>query len=166
MTAARRGSFGERLRRYRISAGLTPGALPGGAVSPGATAGPASAAAEGEHKQATVLFCQLADSAMLAERLGQERMLAFLDYFFEQAEAEVRRFEGTVSSFLSDGVVALFGVPVSHEDHARRGVLAALGLQRRLNEPWAAHGVPDNDWSPSAVLRMALNTGLVAVGHI
>jgi class 3 adenylate cyclase/transcriptional regulator with XRE-family HTH domain/tetratricopeptide (TPR) repeat protein len=142
------------------------GALPGGAVSPGATAGPASAAAEGEHKQATVLFCQLADSAMLAERLGQERMLAFLDYFFEQAEAEVRRFEGTVSSFLSDGVVALFGVPVAHEDHARRGVLAALGLQRRLNEPWAAHGVPDNDWSPSAVLRMALNTGLVAVGHI
>jgi len=93
-------------------------------------------------------------------------MLAFLDYFFELAEAEVRRFEGTVSSFLSDGVVALFGVPVAHEDHARRGVLAALGLQRRLNEPWAAHGVPDNDWTPSSVLRMALNTGLVAVGHI
>jgi class 3 adenylate cyclase/tetratricopeptide (TPR) repeat protein len=143
--------------------------LPGDDASLGATAppaGPASAAAEGEHKQATVLFCQLADSAMLAERLGQEGMLAFLDYFFEQAEAEVRRFEGTVSSFLGDGVVALFGVPVAHEDHARRGVLAALGLQRRLNEPWAAHGVPDGDWTPSSVLRMALNTGLVAVGHI
>jgi class 3 adenylate cyclase/transcriptional regulator with XRE-family HTH domain/tetratricopeptide (TPR) repeat protein len=154
----------------RVTPELDPTAvLPGDAAALGATAppaGPASAAAEGEHKQATVLFCQLADAAMLAERLGQEGMLAFLDHFFEQAEAEVRRFEGTVSSFLSDGVVALFGVPVAHEDHARRGVLAALGLQRRLNEPWAAHGVPDGDWTPSSVLRMALNTGLVAVGHI
>jgi class 3 adenylate cyclase/tetratricopeptide (TPR) repeat protein/transcriptional regulator with XRE-family HTH domain len=154
----------------RVAPELGPTAvLPGDAASPGATAppaGPASAAAEGERKQATVLFCQLADAALLAERLGQEGMLAFLDYFFEQAQAEVGRFEGTVSSFLSDGVVALFGVPVAHEDHARRGVLAALGLQRRLNQPWAAHGVPDNDWAPSSVLRMALNTGLVAVGHI
>src|SRR5918995_1599283 len=104
------------------------GALPGGAVSPGATAGPASAA--------------------------------------EQAEAEVRRFEGTVSSFLSDGVVALFGVPVAHEDHARRGVLAALGLQRRLRER-SAPGTRGADRAGSpAMLRMALNTGLVAVGQI
>jgi class 3 adenylate cyclase/tetratricopeptide (TPR) repeat protein/transcriptional regulator with XRE-family HTH domain len=154
----------------RMAPKLGPAAvLPGDAASRGAVAPPAgfaSAAVEGEHKQATVLFCQLADSAMLAERLGQEGMLAFLDYFFEQAEAEVRRFEGTISSYLSDGVVALFGVPVAHEDHARRGVLAALGLQRQLNQPWAAHGGPDGDWVPSSVLRMALNTGLVAVGHI
>jgi hypothetical protein len=47
-----------------------------------------------------------------------------------------------------------------------RGVLAALGLQRRLNQPGAAHGVPDTEWTPSPVLRMALNTGLVAVGYI
>jgi len=154
----------------RVAPRLGPAAVPlGDAGSRGATAappGPALAAAEGEHKQATVLFCQLADAAMLAGRLGQEGMLAFLDWFFEQAQAEVGRFEGTVSSFLSDGMVALFGVPVAHEDHARRGVLAALGLQRRLDEPWAAHGVPDSDWTPSSVLRMALNTGLVAVGHI
>jgi class 3 adenylate cyclase/tetratricopeptide (TPR) repeat protein/transcriptional regulator with XRE-family HTH domain len=143
--------------------------LPGDAAISGAT-GPAedsgSVPVEGEHKQATVLFCQLADSATLAERLGQEGMLAFLDFFFEQAKAEVRRFEGTVSSFLSDGIVALFGVPVAHEDHARRGVLAALGLQRRLNEPWAGHDEAGDDWAPASVLRMALNTGLVAVGHI
>jgi transcriptional regulator with XRE-family HTH domain len=90
------------------------------------------ASAGGEHKQATVLFCQLADADALARGLGPEGMLAFLDAFFERAEAEVRRFEGTVSSYLSDGLVALFGVPVAHEDHARRGVLAALGLQDGL----------------------------------
>jgi class 3 adenylate cyclase/tetratricopeptide (TPR) repeat protein/transcriptional regulator with XRE-family HTH domain len=110
--------------------------------------------AEGEHKQATVLFCQLADPAALVGSLGHERMLSFLDSFFEQAVAEVRRFEGTISSFLNDGFVALFGVPVAHEDHARRGVLAALGLQRALGE------------RSRGMLRIGLNTGLVAVAQI
>jgi len=123
-------------------------------------------AAEGEHKQATVLFCQLADGAELADSMGQDGMLAFLDSFFEQAEAEVRRFEGTVSSFLSDGLVALFGVPVAHEDHARRGVLAALGLQRRLRER-SGPGARGSDRAGSLGMpRMALNTGLVAVSQI
>src|SRR5215468_5545561 len=122
------------------------------------------AAGEGEHKQATVLYCQLADGAALARSLGTDGMLAFLDSFFELAEAEVRRFGGTISSFLSDGLVALFGVPVAHEDHARRGVLAALGLQRRLA---AAREAEDAGASASAELvRMALNTGLVAVSQI
>jgi len=111
------------------------------------------AAADGEHKQATVLFCQLADTT-LVRSLGHERMLSFLDSFFEQAVVEVRRFEGTVSSFLNDGFVALFGVPVAHEDHARRGVLAALGLQRALGE------------RSRGMLRIGLNTGLVAVAQI
>src|SRR5437667_4034879 len=121
------------------------------------------AALEGEHKQATVLYCQLADGAAVARKLGTDGMLAFLDSFFEQAEAEVRRFEGTITSFLSDGLVALFGVPVAHEDHARRGVLAALGLQRRLT---AAPAGEDALGSTAGLLRMALNTGLVAVSQI
>src|SRR5215218_2085339 len=91
-------------------------------------------AADGEQKQATILFCQLADPTVLTESMSQEQTLAFLDSFFELATAEVRRFEGTISSFLNDGFVALFGVPVAHEDHARRGVLAAIGLQRALGE--------------------------------
>lgn len=110
--------------------------------------------AEGEHKQATVLFCQLADPAALVGSLGHERMLSFLDSFFEQAAVAVRRFEGTISSFLNDGFVALFGVPVAHEDHARRGVLAALALQRALSE------------RSRRMLRIGLNTGLVAVAQI
>jgi len=110
-----------------------------------------------------VLYCQLADGAAFAGKLGTDGMLAFLDSFFEQAEAEMRRFEGTITSFLSDGLVALFGVPVAHEDHARRGVLAALGLQRRLT---AAPAGEDALGSTAGLLRMALNTGLVAVSQI
>jgi class 3 adenylate cyclase/tetratricopeptide (TPR) repeat protein/DNA-binding XRE family transcriptional regulator len=121
-------------------------------------------ASEGEHKQATILYCQLADGAGLARRLGTDGMLAFLDSFFEQAEAEVRRFEGTISSFLSDGLVALFGVPVAHEDHARRGVLTALGLQRRLADTPA--GEDAGGVSCAGLMRMALATGLVAVSQV
>src|SRR5919198_777613 len=127
---------------------------------------PVSAPTDGEHKLATVLFCQLAHAGSLAQRLGSEGMLAFLDYFFGQAEAEVRQFEGTISSFLSDGFVALFGVPVAHEDHARRGVLAALGLQRRLKEPWSPPSASHTADPVQPALRMSLATGLVAIGHL
>ena len=138
--------------------------VPGTSRAADSTVGPERAAAlEGEHKQATVLYCQLADGAAVARKLGTDGMLAFLDSFFEQAEAEVRRFDGTISSFLSDGLVALFGVPVAHEDHARRGALAALGLQRRLT---AAPAGEDALGSTAGLLRMALNTGLVAVRQI
>src|SRR5919199_2478724 len=127
---------------------------------------PVSATTDGEHKLATVLFCQLAEAGPLAQRLGSEGMLVFLDYFFGQAEAEVRQFEGTISSFLSDGFVALFGVPVAHEDHARRGVLAALGLQRRLKEPWSPPSASHTADPVQPALRMSLATGLVAIGHL
>jgi class 3 adenylate cyclase/tetratricopeptide (TPR) repeat protein/DNA-binding XRE family transcriptional regulator len=128
-----------------------------------------SIAAEGEHKLATVLYCQLGDAALLAQHLGPEELLAFMDHFFQQAEAEVQRFEGTISSFLNDGFIALFGVPLAHEDHARRGVLAALGIQRRLRQPRAPADVraAGAGLAPRGVLlRMALHTGLVAVGQL
>ncbi len=127
---------------------------------------PVSTGTDGEHKVATVLFCQLADAGPLAQRLGSEGMLAFLDYFFGQAEAEVRQFDGTISSYLSDGFVALFGVPVAYEDHARRGVLAALGLQRRLKEPRPPPSAAHTPEALQEAPRMALSTGLVAVGHL
>jgi transcriptional regulator with XRE-family HTH domain len=76
---------------------LTDETAPGGPTAH--PAGPVSAATDGEHKLATVLSCQFADAGPLAQRLGSDGMLAFLDYFFGQAEAEVGRFEGTISSF-------------------------------------------------------------------
>jgi DNA-binding XRE family transcriptional regulator len=90
---------------------------------------------DGEHKVATLLCCQLDNTQLLAEHLGAERLLGFVEHFFQEAEAEVERFEGTISSFLNDGFVALFGAPLAHEDHARRAVLAALGIERRLRDP-------------------------------
>ena len=120
-------------------------------------------AVEGERKQVTVLFCDLVSSTAIADRLGPEVMHGVLSEFFELTLSEVHRYEGTVNQFLGDGFMALFGAPVAHEDHARRAVLAALGVQRLLRdrgiEPAARHGV-------ELALRMGLNTGLVVVGGI
>ena len=89
-------------------------------------------ALEGERKQVTVLFCDLANSTPIAERIGPEAMHTLLNRFFELALSEVHRYEGTINQFLGDGFMALFGAPIAHEDHARRGVLSALARQRTL----------------------------------
>lgn len=121
------------------------------------------AALEGERKPVTVLFCDLVGSTTLAERLGPETMHFLLNRFFEMALGEVHRYEGTINQFLGDGFMALFGAPVAHEDHARRAVLAALGLQKLLREHSAElggrHGV-------DLEVRMGINTGWVVVGGI
>src|SRR5262249_43082816 len=118
-------------------------------------------ALEGERKQVTVLFCDLANSTPIAERIGPEAMHTLLNRFFEVALSEVHRYEGTINQFLGDGFMALFGAPLAHEDHARRAVLAAWALQRTLQE---AHlGEP---YGVECAFRMGLNSGLVVVGSI
>jgi len=118
-------------------------------------------ALEGERKQVTVLFCDLANSTPIAERIGPEAMHTLLNRFFEVALTEGHRYEGTINQFLGDGFMALFGAPLAHEDHARRGVLAALALQRTLKE--ADLGKP---YGEECAFRTGLNSGLVVVGSI
>jgi class 3 adenylate cyclase/tetratricopeptide (TPR) repeat protein len=120
-------------------------------------------ALEGERKSVTVLFCDIANSTALAERLGPDAMHSLLNRFFEVALAEVHRYEGTINQFLGDGFMALFGAPLAHEDHARRGALAALGIQRAVRER-----LPDRAPAGTAALavRVGLNTGTVVVGKI
>jgi class 3 adenylate cyclase/tetratricopeptide (TPR) repeat protein len=117
-------------------------------------------ALEGERKQVTVLFCDLAGSTTMAERLGADAMHQVLERFFALALAEVHRYEGTVNQFLGDGLMALFGAPVAREDHARRAVLAALGIQRAIADNAADFRGAD------LKLRIGLNTGPVVVGKI
>jgi len=121
------------------------------------------AALEGEHKLVTVLFCDIANSTALAQRIGLEPMHALLNGFFGLALVEVHRFEGTINQFLGDGFMSLFGAPIAHEDHARRAVLVALAIQRALRERRTDLGLrPGEDLG----VRMGLNTGLVVVGKI
>ena len=120
-------------------------------------------ALEGERKLVTVLFCDLANSTPLSERLGPEAMHGLLNRLFELALAEVHRYEGVINQFLGDGFMALFGAPVAHEDHVRRAVLASLGIQRLLRE----HNTEIlNQHDATLAVRIGLNTGSVVVGTI
>ena len=118
---------------------------------------------EGELKQVSVLFCDLVGSTALAECLGPETMHLLLNSFFELALREVHRFEGTINQFLGDGFMALFGAPITHEDHARRAALAAFGLRKALKEHRTEMGELQG---VELKVRMGLNTGWVVVGGI
>src|SRR5687768_8738905 len=77
--------------------------------------------------------------------------------------AEVHRYEGTVNQFLGDGIMALFGAPIAHEDHAQRAVHAALGIRKALE----GYQEELRGWRRiSFQVRQGLNTGLVVVGSI
>jgi class 3 adenylate cyclase/tetratricopeptide (TPR) repeat protein len=121
------------------------------------------AALEGEHKQVTVLFCDIANSTPLAERVGPERMHALLNGFFEVALGEVHRYEGTINQFLGDGFMALFGAPLAHEDDARRAVRAGVAIRRALRDRGSYGGLGG---AAQLTVRLGLNTGLVVVGSI
>ncbi|MEK7837967.1 MAG: adenylate/guanylate cyclase domain-containing protein, partial [candidate division NC10 bacterium] len=80
---------------------------------------------QGERKQVTVFFADVSGFTSLAEALDPEEVHALMNRAFELMLAAVHRYEGTVNQFLGDGLMALFGAPVAHEDHARRAALAA-----------------------------------------
>src|SRR5918996_3024206 len=117
----------------------------------------------GERKQVTVLFADVSGFTSLSERLDPEDVHTLINRAFELMLAEIHAYEGTVNQFLGDGLMALFGAPVAHEDHALRAAHAALGLQRVLaryhDELAQTRGVQFR-------VRLGLNTGLVVVGAI
>jgi len=86
----------------------------------------------GEMKQVSVLFCDIVNSTPLTERLGPEAMRDLVSAFLETSLAEVQRYGGTAPQFTGDGFLALFGAPLTHEDHVRRALLAALAIRRAL----------------------------------
>ncbi len=120
-------------------------------------------ALEGERKQVTVLFADVKGSMELAEQLDPEQWHQILDHFFQILSEGVHRFEGTVNQYTGDGIMALFGAPIAHEDHAQRACYAALHLRERLrqyaDELRIAPGV-------NFSFRLGLNSGEVVVGRI
>jgi len=92
------------------------------------------AALEGERKQVTVLFADLKGSTeMLAER-DPEEARELIDPVLERMIESVHQYEGIVNQIMGDGIMALFGAPLAHEDHAIRGCYAALDMQARIAE--------------------------------
>ena len=87
-----------------------------------------------QRKTVTVLFCDLTGSTALGETLDPERLRALLARYFERMKAIVERHGGSVEKFIGDAVMAVFGVPVLHEDDALRAVRAAVEMRDALPE--------------------------------
>ena len=120
-------------------------------------------AMEGERKLVTVMFSDVSGFTAMSEKLDPEDVHGIMDRAFEVILSAVHRYEGTINQFLGDGVMALFGAPIAHEDHAHRALSAALaiqdGLQPLAEDVRRLHGVEFR-------MRMGINTGLVVVGAI
>src|SRR6266511_2788601 len=91
------------------------------------------AALEGERKQVTVLFADLKGSMELLADRDPEDARAILDPVLEHMMEAVHRYEGTVNQVMGDGIMALFGAPIAHEDHAVRAYYAALAMQEAMH---------------------------------
>src|SRR2546427_2079983 len=120
-------------------------------------------ALEGERKQVTVLFADLKGSMELLADRDPEEARQLLDPVLEQMMAAVHRYEGTVNQVMGDGIMALFGAPLAHEDHAVRACYAALAmqaaLQRYAEEVRRTQGL-------TVQMRVGLNSGEVVVRAI
>src|SRR5262249_8663837 len=113
-------------------------------------------ALEGERKQVTVLFADLKGSMELLADRDPEHARKILDPVLERMMEAVHHFEGTVNQVMGDGIMALFGAPVAHEDHAVRACYAALRMQDAVKR--YAEGVRRSEGIPIQI-RVGLNSG-------
>ena len=99
-------------------------------------------ALEGERKQVTVLFADLKGSMELLADRDPEEARQLLDPVLERMMDAVHRYEGTVNQVMGDGIMALFGAPIAHEDHAVRACYAALAMQEAMRRYSERCGAP------------------------
>src|SRR2546428_350752 len=120
-------------------------------------------AMEGERKQVTVLFADLKGSMELLAGRDPEEARKILDPVLDRRIEAVHRYEGTVNQVMGDGIMALFGAPLAHEDHAVRACYAALRMQDSIKTyadgVFRSHGV-------NVQIRIGLNSGEVVVRAI
>ncbi len=118
---------------------------------------------EGEHKIVTVLFADVEKYTFLSGKLNLEDVHQIMDDFFEILTNKIHKYEGTINQFTGDGVMALFGAPIAHEDHAERACRAALAIKNSIYE----YGKKvEQEYEIPFKIRVGLNSGPVIVGTI
>src|SRR2546428_8688022 len=122
---------------------------------------PIAASAPERRKLATLLFCDLSGSTALGERADPETVRDIMTRYFKEAREAIERHGGTVEKFVGDAVMAVFGVPVAHEDDALRAVRAASEMDERLAN---LNSELERRYGSRIALRMGLNTGEVVTG--
>ncbi len=120
-------------------------------------------AIEGERKLVTVLFADVAGFTAMSEKLDPEDVHEIMNGCFRILLDEIHRFEGTVNEFRGDGLMALFGAPIAHEDHAQRACHSALAAQKALI-PYSQS--LKSRYGIDFKMRIGINSGPVVVGSI
>jgi class 3 adenylate cyclase len=120
-------------------------------------------AIEGERKLVTVLFADVANYTSLSEKLDPEEVHQIMDGCFKILMDEIHKYEGTINQFTGDGVMALFGASVAHEDHAQRACHAALSIQKAIG---SYSEKVNKDCGADFQMRIGINSGPVIVGSI
>ncbi len=118
---------------------------------------------EGERKLVTVLFVDVANYTAMSEKLDPEEVRQIVDGCFRILMDEIHKWEGTITQFTGDGLMAIFGAPIAHEDHAQRACYAALSIQKAMRE----YGEKvRKERGLDFKMRLGLNSGPVVVGSI
>jgi class 3 adenylate cyclase/tetratricopeptide (TPR) repeat protein/ribosomal protein L40E len=118
---------------------------------------------EGERKLVTVLFADVANYTAMSEKLDPEEVRQIVDGCFHILMGEIHKWEGTITQFTGDGLMAIFGAPIAHEDHAQRACYAALSIQKAMVE----YGEKvRKERGLDFKMRIGLNSGPVVVGSI
>ena len=119
---------------------------------------------EGERKQVTVLFCDMAGFTSLTEKVGSEQMYSIMDKVYEILIHQVHDYEGTVNELTGDGIMALFGAPIALEDGPQRAIRSALAIHQEINK-FSNQPSWKKERSPIQ-MRIGINTGQVIVGTL
>ncbi len=118
---------------------------------------------EGEKKLVTILFVDVANYTAMSEKLDPEEVRQIVDGCFHILMGEIHKWEGTITQFTGDGLMAIFGAPIAHEDHAQRACYAALSIQKAMAE-YGEKVMKERGLDFK--LRVGINSGPVVVGSI
>jgi class 3 adenylate cyclase len=118
---------------------------------------------EGERKRVTVLFTDVANYTSISDKLDPEEVHQIMDGCFKILMDEIHKYEGTINQFTGDGVMALFGAPLTLESHAQNACQAALGIRNAIEK---YSQTLEDKFCIIFKMRMGLNSGPVVVGSI
>ena len=121
----------------------------------------------GEAVTVTVLFSDIRNFTPMSESLAPQEVVELLNNYFSRACEPILEQGGTVDKFIGDAIMAVFGSPAPHPDHARRAIAAALAMAERASDfqAWIARRFPDRDWQDFHI-GIGLHTGEVVVGNV
>lgn len=117
----------------------------------------------GDEITGTVLFSDLEKFTTVSEKLKPEKLVSFINEYLSEMSEIIFKYNGTITRFIGDAILAIWGAPVWHEDHAVRAVHCALEMTKRLKElniEWKFRGLPE------LKIRIGINTGSMVVGNV